>query len=82
MHRYIARAGLQLLQKLDVVFGNRWLNDSLTPVNLDPSEWFRDVSREKAAIHLALRQLVLTPDALALEIERESSRDKGKRNRR
>lgn len=63
---YESRGGLELLQTLRTNYlagGAIYLE----PVDLAPAEFFRDGSREPPAIHAALRELVMTPEAALAE---------------
>ena len=67
---YKAKGGLQLAQKLKftpAAYGSYAPNET-DPIDLSPGELFQDPSREQPAVHAALRDLVLTPEALALEL--------------
>lgn len=59
---YMSRGGIQLLERImsNTVRGE--------PEPLKDSELFQDAMRDRQAVHLALRDLVLTPEALAAEL--------------
>jgi hypothetical protein len=65
-----------LLQKLDVktqaVYGGT--KGSSESVDRVPSELFQDAARIKASVHYALRDLVLTPQALAAELNSDKAK--------
>ena len=65
---YRGRGGLQLTQKLKVIAATYYSGGRGEPEDLAPTELFRDQARELPAVHAALRHLVLTPEALALEL--------------
>lgn len=67
---YQGRGGLQLAQKLKftpAAYGSYGPNDT-DAIDLAPGELFRDPSREQPSVHAALRELVLTPEALTAEL--------------
>jgi len=65
---YRGRGGLQLVQKLKYSPPGYSTPGRAEPEDLAASELFRDPSRELPAVHAALRDLVMTPEALALEL--------------
>ncbi|HET9473017.1 MAG TPA: hypothetical protein VFO82_03935 [Steroidobacteraceae bacterium] len=65
---YRGRGGLQLIQRLKVIPATYTSGGRGEPVDLAPSELFREQAREQPAVHAALRELVMTPEALALEL--------------
>jgi hypothetical protein len=77
---YQSRGGLELLQSIKVTtnYGyNQTKSDSDT-VDLAENELFRDPAREKPAVHAALRDLVLTPEALQDELNPDPKKSKKK----
>jgi hypothetical protein len=73
---YRARGGLQLTQRLAVTPATYSSGGRAKAVDLAPSELFQDTSREMPAVHAALRHLVLTPEALALELDPDAAKKK------
>lgn len=55
---YSSRGGLQLVQQLK----------NKEPVSLAPAELFKDPSRFQPAVHVALRELTMTPEQIELEL--------------
>ena len=65
---YRSRGGVELLQKLKYIPPTTYSGGHAEPVDLAPSELFHEHSRAEHAPHYALRDLVLTPEALAAEL--------------
>jgi hypothetical protein len=77
---YQSRGGLEVLQSIKVTtnYGYYQSSSDADTVDLAPSELFRDPSREKMAVHAALRDLVLTPEALVAELNPNPKKGKKK----
>jgi len=73
---YETRGGLEILQILKVVKGGRFEEHSEDTVDLAPGELFRDADRQKQAVHLALRALVMTPEALNAELNPDTGKSR------
>jgi hypothetical protein len=75
---YEARGGLELLQSIKVT--PRAIYNGMTydteNVDLAPGELFRDATREQTAVHVALRDLVMAPDALYAELNPDPKKNK------
>ena len=81
---YKSKGGLQLAQKLKFTpapYGSYAPNET-EAIDLAPRELFQDLSREVPAVHAALRDLVLTPEALALERNPDGDDAKAKGRKR
>jgi hypothetical protein len=67
---YQGRGGIEVLQSIKVTPRYTYGATAFDSENIDlaPSELFKDQSREKPAVHAALRDLVLTPEALDAEL--------------
>jgi hypothetical protein len=76
---YRSRGGLQLLQKLNYTPPAYYQVGRSDPVDLAPSELFQDPSREPRAVHFALRDLVMAPEALELELHPQKDAGNGKK---
>jgi hypothetical protein len=63
---YGSVAGIQVLQKISARGVAQYLHFSI--FDLPPSDLFQDPARQQSAVHLALRSLVLRPEALEAEL--------------
>ncbi len=78
-HLYRGRGGLQLTQKLKLTLApyGSYQPNITDAIDLGASELFLDPAREKPAVHVTLRDLSLTPEALLAEIGPGPSVKKG-----
>jgi hypothetical protein len=77
---YQSRGGIELLQgiKVNSSYGYNQTKFDSDTVDLAESELFHDLSREKPAVHAALRDLVMTPEALQDELNPDPKKAKKK----
>ena len=77
---YQSRGGIELLQgiKVNTSYGYNQTKFDSDTVDLAESELFHDLSREKPAVHAALRDLVMTPEALQDELNPDPKKAKKK----
>lgn len=77
---YQSRGGIELLQGIKVTtsYGYNQTKSDSDLVDLAESELFHDLSREKPAVHAALRDLVMTPEALLDELNPDPKKAKKK----
>ena len=86
---YRSRGGLELVQIIRITpagsvasAGGYVSTYDAKPVDLAPDELFRDVTREQPAVHAALRELVLTPEALHAELNPAPEPKKSKKKKK
>jgi hypothetical protein len=81
---YRARGGLEILQSIKVTPRYTYGGTSFDAENIDlaPGELFLDPARERPAAHAALRDLVLTPEALQAELDPKPEKGQGKKKKK
>jgi hypothetical protein len=75
---YQGRGGVEVLQSIKVTPRYTYGGTAFDSENIDlaPGELFRDPSREVPAVHAALRDLVMTPEALQAELHPDPKKKK------
>jgi len=79
---YRSRGGIQLLQKLKFIPPTYSTGGRGEPIDLAPTELFHEPERERASVHFALRDLVMTPEALSAELNPNADKDKKKKKKK
>ena len=67
---YDSYGGIELLQTLKITPPGYYTYSKSEPVDLAPSELFRDTSRQQQAVHAAIRGLTMTPEEIQAEYAR------------
>jgi len=65
---YKSRGGIEVAQRIVQPRGNYYQSQVVEPIDLGPTDLFQHPERATTAVHIALRELVLTPEALAAEL--------------